>query len=54
MWQNYNKMQRNNPLKIKNSGYLWGREGDGIKEGHKGTLKVFVSPTSTIPVLNYN
>ena len=42
MWQNYNKMQRNNPLKIENSGYFWGREGDGIKEGHKGTLKVLL------------
>lgn len=33
-------MQRNNPLKIQNSGCFWGRDGDGIKEGRKGILKV--------------
>lgn len=43
MWQNYNKMQRNNPLKIQNSGYFWRREGDGIQEGHEGTLKVLLA-----------
>ena len=43
MWQNYNKMQRNNPLKIQNSGYFWGREGDATRERHKGTLKVLLA-----------
>ena len=43
MWQNYNKMQKNNPLKIQNSSYFWGREGDGIQEGREGTLKVLLA-----------
>ena len=45
MWQNYNKMQRNNPLKIQNSGYFWGRKGDATRERHKGTLKVLLAQT---------
>ena len=42
MQQNYNTKQRDNAQKIQNSGSFWGREGDGIWEGHKGTLKILL------------